>query len=151
MKYKTPDVDQLIGMLAMIAGASASAKPSPEKDLSDICFTALYVDREGEKVATCSCALPTAAALGSALSMIPVGGCEDMVDEKELTGMANDNFYEVMNIFSSLLMDDKSQHLKLTTVEPGDAERIQGEGTESQVFSLDLGNYGKGEVIFDYT
>lgn len=150
MNYKKPEESQFTEMLQMIVGPAAEVKESAKVDASSISHTAIYIDDKGETVATCACALPTAAALGCALSMIPPGGAEGMVEDKELSGMASDNLYEVMNILSSLLMSDKTSHLKLAKVEQGgDARFTGGEGEEA--YSLELGAYGSGEVIFNFS
>ncbi|MFK8079977.1 MAG: hypothetical protein AB8B97_06820 [Granulosicoccus sp.] len=148
MKYKKPDASQFTDMLQMFVGPAAEAQGAAALASSDFSHTAIYIDQGGEVVATCSVALPTAAALGCSLSMIPPGGAECMVEDKELSEMATDNLYEVMNILSSLLMSDKTSHLKLSKVEPGSEARIAGEAEEA--YSLDLGNYGKGELVFNF-
>jgi len=150
MKFKKPDKDQLEGMLTMILGADAEAAESKGVDDASIGFTATYIDDDGVNAATCCCSLATAAALGCALSMIPPGGAEGMVEDKELTATATDNLYEVMNIFSSLMMNDKSAHLKLATVDAGSESRQTGEGFEEQAFSITLGKYGKGDLVFNH-
>lgn len=149
MNYKKPDEAQFADMLQMIVGPAADVSSAASADTSDISHTALYIDSAGDVVATCVVALPTAAALGCALSMIPPGGAEGMVEDKELSAMASDNLYEVMNILSSLLMNDSTSHLKLSKVEPGADARIQGEAEDA--YALDLGAYGKGELVFNYT
>lgn len=149
MNYQKPDVSQFTDMLQMIIGPAAVAKAGGKVDASSISHTAVYIDDSDQKVATCACSLPTAAALGCALSMIPPGGAEGMVEDKELSGMAVDNLYEVMNILSSLLMSDSTQHLRLSAVEQGGEARLDGEGEEAYV--LDLGAYGSGELIFNFS
>jgi hypothetical protein len=151
MKYQTPEAHKLAEMLSMILGSDATAKVAPAITGSPPEYVATYIDNEKVVVATCSCALPTAAALGCALSMIPPGGAEAMVEDKEISKMASDNFYEVMNIFSSLLMNDKSAHLKLAEVVQDSGTRLQADGGEEMVFTLGLGKYGTGEVVFNYT
>ncbi|MFK7891300.1 MAG: hypothetical protein AB8B63_10835 [Granulosicoccus sp.] len=148
MIYQKPDKAQFTDMLQMIIGPDAEVAECGSPDASSISHTAVYIDDSGEAVASCACALPTAAALGCALSMIPPGGAEGMVEDKELTGMATDNLYEVMNILSSLLMSDKTAHLKLAKVEQGGSARVSGEAEEA--YSLTLGNYGSGELIFNF-
>lgn len=150
MKYKKPEASQLVEMIEMILGVDAKASPTAATTTDSVSHVALYVNRDGEKVATCSCAMPTAAALACALSMIPPGGAEGMVEDKALTENATGNYYEVMNIFSSLLMSDKSEHLKLTTVETDASQRMVGDGVEEESFALTLGAYGEGELIFNY-
>lgn len=149
MRFKKPDPAQLSDMLNMVIGADAEVSPT-EVDAATLSHTALYIDDDGAPVATCSCSLPTAAALGCALSMIPPGGAEGMVEDKELTKMASDNLYEVMNIFSSLLMNDKSAHLKLDKVEASVDARLSGDGFEQDSFKITLGKYGAGELVFNY-
>lgn len=149
MKFKKPDPAQLADMLNMVIGAETEAEEA-KVDPAALSHTALYIDDDGSPVATCSCTLPTAAALGCALSMIPPGGAEGMVEDKELTKTASDNLYEVMNIFSSLMMNDKSAHLKLDKVEPGVDLRLTGDGFEEDSFKISLGKYGSGELIFNY-
>lgn len=149
MKYKKPDAAQFSDMLEMFVGPAASATDAAAVASADFSHTAIYIDAAGDTVATCSVALPTAAALGCSLSMIPPGGAECMVEDNELSEMATDNLYEVMNILSSLLMSDSTSHLKLAKVEPGAGARIEGEGEGA--YTLDLGAYGKGELVFNFT
>lgn len=151
MNYQKPEASKLTEMLSMILGGDAVAKvaaafagPAPE-------YVATYVNRDDEVVATCACALPTAASLGCALSMIPPGGAKGMVEDNEVSKMATDNFYEVMNIFSSLLMSDKSAHLKLAEVTRDSARQLKADGGEEVIFTMKLGAYGEGELVFNYT
>ena len=148
MKYKKPDANQFTDMLQMFVGPSAEAKDASKASSTDFTHTAVYIDDEDQTVATCVVALPTAAALGCSLSMIPPGGAECMVEDKELSATALDNLYEVMNIFSSLLMSDKTSHLKLKSVELGMDARIEGDA--EQAYEMELGSYGKGEAVFNF-
>lgn len=146
MAFKMPEAGQLVQMMDMMLGAETSANVLEEFDASTTTHTAVYANDDGESVATCRCTLPTAAALGSALSMIPPGGAESMVEEKALTQVATDNLYEVMNIFSSLMMDDKTSHLKLVDLNASNDASIEG---ESCAFVIDLGKYGTGHLLFN--
>lgn len=149
MIYQKPDAKQFSDMLQMFVGPAAVASDAGAAASSEFSHTAVYINGDGDVVATCSVGLPTAAALGCSLSMIPPGGAECMVEDNELSDMATDNLYEVMNILSSLLMSDKTAHLKLQKVEPGTDARISSEGENA--YSLDLGAYGKGEIVFNYS
>ncbi|MEE9335227.1 MAG: hypothetical protein V3U65_14150 [Granulosicoccaceae bacterium] len=148
MKYKIPTDDKLTSMLQMIAGEDAAAKSNDKNKLDSISHRGLFVDKDGELVAICSCDLPTAAALGCALSMIPPGGAESMVEDKELTKSAADNLYEVMNILSSLLMSDHSAHLKISSVVEGSGDDPTSGECHYAGFDLDLGKYGAGSLLF---
>ncbi len=146
MAFKMPEANQLVQMMDMMLGAETSAVVSEDFDAATATHTALYVDDDGETVASCRCTLPTAAALGSALSMIPPGGAESMVEDKALSQVATENLYEVMNIFSSLMMDDKTSHLKLMELQASNDASIEG---ESCAFAIDLGKYGTGHLLFN--
>lgn len=149
MNYKKPEKAQFTDMLQMFVGPACAAADASAVASSDFSHTAIYINDEGETVATCSVALPTAAALGCSLSMIPPGGAEGMVEDKELSEMAAENLYEVMNILSSLLMSDSTSHLKLKEVVPDGDAKIAGEAEEA--YTLELGAYGKGELVFNFT
>lgn len=149
MDYQKPDANQFSEMLQMFVGPAASAKDAEAVASADFSHTAVYINKDGDTVATCSVPLPTAAALGCSLSMIPPGGAECMVEDKELSEMATDNLYEVMNILSSLLMSNSTSHLKLDKVVPGSDAKIAGEAEEA--YDLDLGAYGKGELVFNFS
>lgn len=148
MNYQTPEAVKVADMLTMVLGVEAAATPGTAADAATLSYVATYVNREDELVASCSCSLPTAAALGCALSMIPPGGAEAMVEDGGLTATATENFYEMMNIFSSLLMNDKTAHLRLQEVVVDADKRLQGDGLKEAAFDLVLGSYGKGCVVF---
>ena len=151
MNYLKPEAKKLSEMLSMILGVHAVAKVATALEGPDLDYVASYVNREDEVVATCSCALSTAASLGCALSMIPPGGAKSMVEENDVSKMATDNFYEVMNIFSSLFMNDRSAHLKLNDVARDAEKQLKADGGEEVIFTLKLGAYGDGELVFNYT
>lgn len=148
MKFIAPNTDTLNGMLNMIAGDDAVAKESSVDDSTEVRFTGLYVDDDGNPVASCGCDLKTAAALGCALSMIPPGGAESMVKDNELSDMANSNLYEVMNILSSLFMNDKTPHLLLKQVDETSSIELESGEIHSVAYELDLGRYGPGALVF---
>lgn len=132
----------------MILGFSTKATESDALDPKIISHTAIYVNDDGEAVASCVCDLATAASLGCALSMIQPGGAEAMVEDKALSQNATDNLYEVMNIFSSLMMDDKSLHLKLNEVSAANDSDASTEAWEVCGFTVDMGKYGEGQLEF---
>lgn len=145
-EFNKPQVDELVEMMDMMLGTSTSATVTNKFDASNADFTALFVDDEGDTVATCRVGLPTAAAFGCALSMIPPGAAEAMIEDNELTQTATENLYEVMNMFSSLLMNDKSSHLKLTEVVPKGDVGFEGKPYE---FTVEMGKYGTGYILFN--
>ncbi|MEE9335649.1 MAG: hypothetical protein V3U65_16280 [Granulosicoccaceae bacterium] len=147
MIFVKPDTAELNNMLAMVSGEDSKAKPDGSFKSSDMCFQAQFVDDGGALVACCYCDLPTAAALGCALSMIPPGGAEAMVEDGEISSTAAENLYEVMNILSSLFMSNTTPHLKLSEVVNETFEPL--EAANSSSFNIDLGKYGNGKLLFE--
>ena len=80
----------------------------------------VFVFDDGSPAYLCSGDLVAVAALGGALSMIPPGGVEAMVEDGAATQMAEENFYEVLNIASSLFNLAGSDHVRLTTMHAPD-------------------------------
>ncbi|MGB0865237.1 MAG: hypothetical protein ACPGSC_01935 [Granulosicoccaceae bacterium] len=147
--YKLPQPAELNESLEMILGGPAKITPCDALSTNSASHAAEFRNRQDEVVAYCLCDLPIAAGLGAALSMVPPGAAEDMIEEGVLTEMASANLYEVMNIFSALYMDDSTAHLKLTTVEAANDAGVSLEGeTQEVTFNLDTGKYGQGKVRF---
>lgn len=150
MSYKLPQEEQLKEMLEMFVGEDAHTNTIDDADVEEYSFFARYVNPDGGLAAACLADFPAAVALGSSLSMIGAGGIEDMLADKSLSDTANENFYEVMNMFSSLFMDNTTAHLKLTTVDK--TEEGLGEigisDCQRQDYSVSAGRYGDGKVSF---
>ena len=69
----------------------------------------------------------------------------------ELPTPIYDNLREVMNILASLFMNDKTPHLRLGTVYPNmsdvpDEEKAMFEGKSGPSFTVEIPNYGRGNV-----
>ncbi len=148
MKYRKPDARGIANMLEMIAGDDLKVKDADAFDDAARSHQAIFADPDGTTVATCDCDLKCAVALGCSLSMIPVAGMESMLEEKSMSAAATNNFYEVMNIFSSLFLADGTPHLKLTTVSATEFVEVAGEPVTETKFSIDLGKYGGGLIRF---
>lgn len=147
MSFRLPEPAALGRMLGLILGAEAGASEVAE-DATDGAFHGVFADDAGEVVALASCDLASAAALGCALSMIPPGGAEAMVEDGELSANASANLYEVMNMFSSLFMDDRTDHLRLIRVDPGDAPALSRDEKGRRDLAFTLGKYGRGRIAF---
>ena len=150
MSYKLPQENQLKEMLQMVVGDDASANRIDAADPKEYSFFARYVDPDGALAAACLADFPSAVALGSSLSMIGSGGIEDMLADKAMSDIASENFYEVMNMFSSLFMDDATAHLKLATVDTADnlLNEIALSECERQDYKIGAGSYGDGTISF---
>lgn len=147
--YKLPNPSELNQSLEMILGEPAKIAECDALGANSASHAAEFRNRQDEVVAYCLCDLPLAAGLGAALSMVPPGAAEDMIEEGALTEMATANLYEVMNIFSALYMDDSTSHLKLCSVDAANDTDVSLEGETHEItFNLDTGRYGKGKVRF---
>ena len=149
MKYLKPSADHVSEMLGMLYDGDVD--PIEVKDVGDAAYVATFVNPEGEVVAACLSDAGMTIFSGAALSMLPPGGAKDMVSDKEFTKSVLDNFYEVMNICSRLLMSNSTPHLKLAEVIPM-STAAQSLGSLSNAVSIcyELGipKYGKGRVQF---
>ncbi|MFK7887644.1 MAG: hypothetical protein AB8G16_12360 [Gammaproteobacteria bacterium] len=146
-EYRIPDAAALKAMIGMIIDNDTQAELK-DGDSMDASHVAIFNDADGNIAALCACDLSLAASVGCALSLIPPPTAADMAKSGALNEMAEGNLYEVMNMFSSLFMDDKSSHLKLTSVVPaGEAPTLEGD-PRTALFSLSGGKYAGGMVSF---
>jgi len=148
--FVLPSDEGVQQMLAMVIGDDACVESGGESAVHSFSHVARFVDDEDTLVGLCLADLELSAALGAGLSMIPPAAVEDMVAEKELTPIAKDNLYEVMNMLSSLFMTDQTPHLRLTTVDVFDEtpEEIDVGDFSRVDYCIEAGKYGKGLLTF---
>jgi hypothetical protein len=65
--------------------------------------------------------LAGAARIGGALAMLPRGGVDDAIDEKDLPGMLRENCYEVLNVLSAVFNVPGAPHVRLYEMHGPDA------------------------------
>lgn len=83
---------------------------------------AVYVDDRTAMTAVAVADLPAAAYLGGALGLLPKGGIEDAIDEKDLYPLLRDNCYEVLNVMASVFNVQGAPHVRLYEMYgPGDS------------------------------
>ena len=112
-----------------------------------------FINDENEPVAVCASDIEFAAFAGCSLTMLPPGAAEDAVKGKKLEPMMQDNFNEVMNIFSRLFMNDKTPHLRLDKCYSlGDTPQafldIANNAENNYSMEIEIPRYGKGNVTF---
>ncbi len=150
--FLVPTSDSTTEMLGMIFGEDTEIFDGSPVDPS-IGYLATFVDDEGKLVAVSACDTEFGAYAGSALSLIPKAGAQDAIKDGSLSKPMMDNLYEVMNICTRLLMNEKTPHLKLAGVHaPGEAK---DEGLKEIVdnasaahLKVDVPRYGMGNVSF---
>ena len=94
--------------------------------------------------------LEGAARFGGALAMLPRGGVEDAIDERDLTGMLKENCYEVLNVLSALFNVPGAPHVRLYEMYgpnaslPTDVATLAA--TQGSRMDLSLGIAGYGDA-----
>lgn len=74
---------------------------------------AVYVNDKVNLSAVIVVDLACAARLGGALGLLPIGGVEDAIDEKELPDLIRDNCYEVLNVLAAAFNVEEAPHVRL--------------------------------------
>lgn len=117
-KYLLPTAQSIQSVLTMIYGEEIAVEESSEMDLVTASHVGIFEAGDGSVVGLCHCDLNSAASLSCALSLIPPGVAQEMIKDKSISDMAALNLNEVMNMFSSLYMDDNTDHLRFTELKP---------------------------------
>ena len=122
-----------------------------EEVASDGAYIANYVSEEGT-VAVCIADLSLVCFAGAALMQIPPAVAKESISDKDPTNVMIDCFYEVTNILSRVFMDEKSDHLKLTTLsKPGDDVSFMSainDEAETVSFNVEIPGYGTGGLTY---
>lgn len=150
--FALPNATGLSKTLEMLFGGTvpvATAKPLDTKPGSGN-LVATFVSNDGKVVAAAACDVPFAANAGCALSIMPAAVAKDTIKTKKLEQTMLDNLYEVMNILSTLLMNEHTPHLKLATLYPdlstlpADAKAMMGAAKGRVDFNVSVPRYGNG-------
>ncbi|MGB5581250.1 MAG: hypothetical protein WBM54_06260 [Woeseia sp.] len=145
-----PDKKSIRELLEMIFGKGVIVAKLPAVDTSDK-IVATFVNDDDQLVALCACDRNFASYSGGALSLIPPDAINEVIDKGEMTEIMSENFHEVMNICSKLLMSDSSAHLRLdkTLSAAESADSISSlAAARASAYSIEIPRYGKGAVHF---
>ncbi|MBI1758551.1 MAG: hypothetical protein HYR62_04925 [Actinobacteria bacterium] len=125
------------------------AEPFRADDLP-LTVVAVYVDDAKKLSAVAGMDLVLAANVGAAIGLIPPGGAEACVEDRELSPMIAENVSEVCNVLVTLLNREGAPHLRLHQVHlPGETVPTDARGQLLALGNrLDLGvsvaGYGTG-------
>ena len=147
-KFNIPNEDSLKELLSMVIGDEPQIGDLNGAADDQFSHMARFIDDDNALAALCFADMSLSAAMAAGLSMIPPAAAEEMVQEKALTPIANDNLYEVMNMLSSLYMDDHTPHLRLAEVAELNLDGITLDSFERKDYAVDAGKYGKGNLTF---
>lgn len=157
MATAIPDPKPIKDLFESLLGRDVEISPMDEPVVPTArraCCVGLYEDAGADVRALVAADLDLSARAGAALGLVPKTGADTAIENRELPAALYDNFYEVMNIFSSLFNDgvEQEDHLKLATVyQPGSvipltaARMLRGLGKRAD-FNLDVDGYGRGAL-----
>lgn len=113
---------------------------------------AAYVGDRLALQAVCVVDIEAAARLGGALAMVPKGGVEDAIAERDLNQTLRDNCYEVLNVLASVFNVPNAPHVRLYEMYgpnqgvPGDVAAIAGIAGSRMDIALKIAGYGEGTM-----
>lgn len=143
-------LEEMLGRDVEVAPATEPLSPT-EKDLVSV---GVYVDDSLGTAAVVVADLALSAFAGASIGLVPKGAAEDCVDERELTPMIRDNFYEVLNIVSALFNLPGHPHTRLYAmhavgeIPPSDiSARIRALGARLDL-TVKVAGYGAGRLSF---
>jgi len=150
--FVLPEAPHLRAYFEMLFGEGvhvrASGRESPEAS-----WCGVFRDDAGIAVAVCLCDTEFGAYAGAALSMLMPNDARAAVRNGALSEAMRANLYEIMNILSSLLMNDHTPHLRLREMSTPDAvdAAVQDFATASSrrsAFGIDIPRYSSGRLAF---
>jgi hypothetical protein len=121
--------------------------PVPSKTTNVV---AAYVGDKLALQAVCIIDIEAAARLGGALALVPRGGVDDAIQERELSPNLRDNCYEVLNVLASVFNVANAPHVRLYEMYgpnqgvPGDVAAVAGIAGSRMDTSLKIAGYGDG-------
>jgi len=159
MTLPLPGLMPVRTMLEDLLGREVSVTPADPVDAAALpqMTIALYVDNSTRLVGVLGMDLPLAAYAGAALGLMPAGGAEDSIEDKELSPMLMENVQELCNILTGLLNREGGPHIKLHQVVspggklPGDAASLMLAFGNRLDVKVDISRYGSGQFSLSLT
>jgi hypothetical protein len=146
-------------LLEGLLGKDVTVSPAGPLRIGDLPGTAVavYVDDTMRMSAVAGLDLRLAANVGAAIGLVPPGGAQACVEDKELSPMIAENFTEVCNVLTTLLNREGAPHLRLQKVflpgqqPPGDAaSRLLALGSRLDL-DVVVAGYGPGRFSLSTT
>jgi hypothetical protein len=142
-----------------LLGRPVSVSPADPLRGADVPDTlvALYVDPSSRLGAVIGLGFSLTAFVGAAIGLIPPGGAEACIEDKEISKMIGENAIEVCNVLASLINHEGAARLKLhQTFLPGNTPpndavaHLLALGRRLDL-TIDVGGYGSGLLSLSYT
>jgi len=152
MPHELPLPKEVKDLFDDLLGRSVDLTPADPVKTAEIPRTlvALYVDNGRKLRAVVGLDFELTAFAGAAIGLIPVGGAEACIEDKELSKMIGENAAEVCNVFTSLLNKAGAEHLKMhQTFLPGNPPPVDAVGYLLAIgrrldLIVDVSGYGAG-------
>jgi hypothetical protein len=151
---KTPSAKQIKDLFEGILGRDVTVgdgtpvpmngRPGPT--------TAVYVDDHNKLSSVAVMDFPLTAYCGAALALVPKGGAEIAIEEKDLPASLLENAAELLNVLAAPIGDASGTHQRLTdTFGPGQVPPADVAGWSVQLGTrtdllLDIKGYGSGTL-----
>jgi hypothetical protein len=141
--------DMLAGLVGrnVTVSPGAPVTPAPNRPVA----VAVYVAPDMSVNALCLLDLGAAAYTAGGLALLPPGGCQDSVEEGELSGLQAEALHEVVNVLSALFNVAGAPHSRLHKLyTPGEelASDLVGllAGYNRIDLAIEIQGYGKGSL-----
>jgi len=150
-EFHIPDDAEVRGMMGLLFEGLTVAQGVPVNGDGAGNIVGSYIDSEGSLAAVCVCDIEFAAYAGSSLTMLPKGGAEDIISDKEPTEPLLETLAEVMNIISRLFIRESTPHLRydrlyLHTEIPEDIKQLIASSPGRIDLEMTIRNYGAGNI-----
>jgi hypothetical protein len=141
--------DMLAGLVGrnVTVSPGAPVTPAPDRPVA----VAVYVAPDMSVNALCLLDLGAAAYTAGGLALLPPGGCQDSVEEGELSALQLEALHEVVNVLSALYNVAGAPHSRLHKLyAPG--EEVAGDlagmlaGYNRIDLDVEIQGYGKGSL-----
>jgi hypothetical protein len=126
------------------------AEPVRAAELNNT-LVSLYVDDGLRLAAVVGMDLPLAVYCGAALGLLPPGGAQDAVADKQLSPMLTENVGEVCNVLNGLINREGMPHIRLyQTFAPGESPPTDAAGQLLALgrrldLKVEVAGYGSGK------
>jgi hypothetical protein len=159
MSYVLPVPKEVKDLFEDLLGRSITVSPADPLRAADIPQTlvALYVDPAKQLGAVIGMDFALTAFAGAAIGLIPPGGAEACIEDKEISKMIGENAIEVCNVLGSILNREGAAHLKLyQTYLPGNSPPNDAVGYLLALgrrldLAVEVGGYGSGKLSITFT
>lgn len=150
------DVKDLLEDLLGRAITVSPADPVRADDLPQT-HVSLFVDHSLQLAAVVGMDFALSAYAGAAIGLIPAGGAEACIEDKELSPLIGENVGEVLNVLGGLLNQEGTAHLKIHQMflpgqsPPNDAiAYLKALGRRVDLL-VEVAGYGRGKLSIAYT